>query len=64
MAPFSFQEGRKVFNGAILVIFHSYLAPRGPNPLKIKYVKSEPAPSSAKRKQGEAQKMSPRGCRA
>jgi hypothetical protein len=27
MVPFSFQEGRKVFNGAIAVIFHSYLAP-------------------------------------
>jgi hypothetical protein len=26
MAPFSFQEGRKVFNGAIVCNFHSYLA--------------------------------------
>jgi hypothetical protein len=26
MAPFSFQEGRKVFNRAIVCNFHSYLA--------------------------------------
>jgi hypothetical protein len=26
MTPFSFQEGRKVFNGAIVCNFHSYLA--------------------------------------
>jgi hypothetical protein len=26
MAPFSFQEGKKVFNGAIVCYFHSYLA--------------------------------------
>jgi hypothetical protein len=26
MAPFSFQEGRKVFNGAIVCNFHSYFA--------------------------------------
>jgi hypothetical protein len=26
MAPFSFQEGRKVFNGAIVYNFHFFLA--------------------------------------
>jgi hypothetical protein len=52
MAPFSFYEGRKVINGAIVCNFHSCLALcniRAKIPQKMKHVISESAPSSAKR---------------
>jgi hypothetical protein len=65
MAPFSFQEGRKVFNRAIVCNFYFLF-----NPMQYKgqiphmyNVTSEFAPSSA-RDHGEAQKSYLRGCRA
>jgi hypothetical protein len=67
MASFSFPKGRKVFNGAIVCnFFFSYSAPLEQYPPKYVNVKSEHAPSSAekKKKQGETQKSSLRGCRA
>jgi hypothetical protein len=61
MVPFSFQEGRKVFNGAIACNFSFLFSPmRAKSPKKDVICKSEHAPSSAKRKT-EAQKTSPRG---
>jgi hypothetical protein len=60
--------GRKVFNGAIACNFSfSYFSSTRAISPKDVIVKTEHAPSSAKRKEkkhGEAQKTSLRGCRA
>jgi hypothetical protein len=65
MAPFSFQEGRKVFNGAIVCNFHSYLAHaiQGPKSPKDVICNIRTCTIECKRKQGKAQKTSLRGCR-
>jgi hypothetical protein len=59
MVPFSFQEGRKVFNGAIACNFSFLFSPmRDKSP---KRCKSEHAPSSAKRKTWRSSKDVPKG---
>jgi hypothetical protein len=65
MAPFSFQEGRKVFNGAIAFNF-SFLfsSTRAKSPKDVICKIGACTIECKKEKQGEAQKTSPRGCRA
>jgi hypothetical protein len=66
MAPFSFQEGRKVFNGAIVCNFHSCLAYaiQGPKSPKNVTCNIRIFSIECKREQGKAQKTSLRGYRA
>jgi hypothetical protein len=62
MIPFSFQEGRKVFNGAITCNFSFLFNPmRAKSPKKDVICKSKHAPSSAKRKTGRSSKDVPKG---
>jgi hypothetical protein len=62
MVPFSFQEGRKVFNGAIACNFSFLFSPmRAKSPKKDVICKSKHAPSSAKRKTGKSSKDVPKG---
>jgi hypothetical protein len=62
MVPFSFQEGRKVFNGAITCNFSFLFSPmRVESPKKDVICKSEHAPSSAKKKNREKLKRCPQG---
>jgi hypothetical protein len=62
MVPFSFQEGRKVFNGAIACNFSFLFSPmRAKSPKKVVICKSEHAPSSAKIKTGRSSKDVPKG---
>jgi hypothetical protein len=62
MVPFSFQEGRKVFNGAIACKFSFLFSPmRAKFPKKDVICKSEHAPSSAKRKTERSSKDVPKG---
>jgi hypothetical protein len=58
MAPISFQEGRKVFNGAVGCNFHFFLT----QPCAIQG-SSKITPSSVN-KYEKAPKLSLRGCRA
>jgi hypothetical protein len=62
MAPFPFQRGRKVFNGAIVCNF-SFLIQLYESKIPQKYVKSEHAPSSAEKekKTGRSSKVIPKG---
>jgi hypothetical protein len=67
MAPFSFPKGEKVFNGAIACNFSfSYISSTRAISPKDVNVKTEHAPSSAKRKgkTGRSSKDVPKGCRA
>jgi hypothetical protein len=62
MAPFSFQEGRKVFNGAIACNFSFLFSPmRAKCPKKDVICKFEHAPSSAKKRKMEKLKSRPQG---
>jgi hypothetical protein len=61
MTPFSFQEGRKIFNGAIACNFSFLFSPTRAKSPKDVYVKSEPAPSSARKKNREKLKRRPQG---
>jgi hypothetical protein len=61
MVPFSFQEGRKVFNGAIACNFFLFSPMRARSPKKDVICKSKHAPSSAKRKTGRSSKVIPKG---
>jgi hypothetical protein len=62
MAPFSFQVGRKVFNGAIACNFSFLFSPmRVKSPKKDVICKSEHAPLSAKKRDREKLKSRPQG---
>jgi hypothetical protein len=67
MAPFSFQEGRNVFNGAIVCNFHFFsldlcnTRARFPQKCNMQYQNPH---HRVQREQGKAQKTSLRGCRA
>jgi hypothetical protein len=62
MVPFSFQEGRKVFNGAIACNFSFLFSPTWTeSPKKDVICKSEHTPSSAKKKNREKLKIRPQG---
>jgi hypothetical protein len=61
MVPFSFQEGRKVFNGAIACNFSFLFSPTRAKSPKDVICKSEPTTSSAKRKTGRSSKDVPKG---
>jgi hypothetical protein len=60
MVPFSFQEGRKVFNGAIACNFSFLFSPMRAKSPKDVICKSEHTPSSAKRKTGRSSKDIPK----
>jgi hypothetical protein len=67
MAPFSFQEGRNVFNGAIVCNFlflFSSMQYKGQNPPKNVTCNIRTCTIECKREQGKAQNTSLRGCRA
>jgi hypothetical protein len=63
MAPFSFQEGRKIFNGAIACNFHSYLAYaiQGPKSPKDIICKIRACTIECEKKIGRSSKDVPKG---